>query len=82
MDNDQLRCSISGSNYESNSFSDRVHKFIASETDAELLQNLKSVVEPLDDLIAWFEGLVWELENHSKDRIRKNRSKFSSEDET
>ncbi|MBI2012231.1 hypothetical protein HYS91_05700 [Candidatus Daviesbacteria bacterium] len=82
MDKTQLKCDISGSYYEPNSFSDRVHRYVASETDEELIQNLNGVVEPLEDFISWFEGLLWELEMHSKDKIKINPSNFSVEDET
>lgn len=83
MENDErLKCTVSGSYYEPNSFSDRVHKYIASGNDEEVLQNLKGVVDPLSDFIAWFEGLVWELEIHSEDIIRRSSSKFSVDNET
>lgn len=80
--NGQLKCFVSNSYYEPNSFSDRVHRYIGSENDEELSLNLKRVVDPLDDFIAWFEGLVWELKIHSEDTIKRNPSKFSIEDET
>lgn len=81
-DNDRLKCNASNSYYEPGSFSDRVHKYIASESDEQLLLNLKEVVTPLADFIAWFEGLVWELKIHSEDKIRIIPSRLSDENET
>lgn len=71
MDNNQLKCEISGSPYEIGSFSDRVHRYIESKDFTELETSLNGVIEKPEEFFIWFDGLIGELYEHSKVKLSK-----------
>jgi len=69
------KCSVTGSTYDENSFSDKVHKYIKSLNSEQLEYNFKKFTDN-EDLFKWFSGLVWELQIHSDANSKDLHKKF------
>jgi hypothetical protein len=67
----ELKCEITQTTYQKDSFADRVHKYIRSKTTEELDQNLAGIFTNINDLVAWFEGLIGELSIHTSKSLKE-----------
>lgn len=76
-----LRCEITNTPYDEGSFSDRVHRYIRSRNKEELNQNFNGVVKNLNEFVAFFEGLIWELSAHLEVRAEEIYSSINNQQE-
>lgn len=69
---DTKKCSVTGADYELNSFSDAVHSFIEADKQEEDAALNRLFAAPAV-LLQWLDGLLFELETHTLEALKKQQ---------